>query len=367
MSTTITTSWKLVKEILVGNDGYHNIYWRMYGRIVSQNATNTTVTVEGRLYISSTGGGSFYTGAVTTVGGVIGSYSAWGIDASGTYQAGHEYALWGGSDTVATSTGSISAGVRFYSSPWGWTGENLYISDTLVFAVAPTMPTVSAVLNDANTTASVTWGTTSFGTPSSGTVYLYGDTTASPTNLLTYKTTTGDTTYSHTSLVANTAYYYRVSATNGLISSGYSNDVSVTTKPGAPTITAGEVKQTTVVVNWSTGADGNAENKLVQYSLDGSNWTTMTTVTTGSASSGTYTIENLTPDTSYTIQTRVYTSVGTAAGATLSVKTQATYKFYGSVGGVSKKTVKWYGSVGGKTKAIVKIYGSLNGVTKRIF
>jgi hypothetical protein len=365
MSTTITTSWQLIKEVYVGNSGYHDVYWRMYARISAQNSTNTTIQVEGRLYL--TGSGYFYAGAVTTVGGTVGNYSAWGVDASGTYYGGNEYALWGGSDTVATSTGSAYAGVRFYSSPWGWTGDNLYISDTLVFAAAPAVPTVSAALNADHSAVTVTWGTTSFGTPNSGNVYLYGGTAPSPTTQVASKTTTGNTTYTQTSLASNTSYYFRSYAANADLSSDYSSDATVTTKPAAPTITAGTVGQTTIVVNWATAADGNAENKLVQYSLDGTTWVTLATVTTGSASSGTYTIENLTPDTSYTIQTRVYTSVGTAAGATLSVKTQATHKFYGSVGGVSKKTVKWYGSVNGQTKAIVKIYGSVGGVTKRIF
>lgn len=366
MSTTITKTFQKIKEVYCGNDGYHNIYWRMYARIVSQNSTNTTVSVEGRLYISGSSG-SFYTGATTTVGGSVGNYSAWGINAAGTYYTG-ETALWGGSDTVATSTGAIVAGVRFYSSPWGWTGDNLLISDTLVFATTPTMPTVSAVLNDDNTAATVTWGTTSFGIPSTGSVYLYGDTTASPTNLLANKTTTGSTDYTYSSLVGNTTYYFRSSATNGVLSSGYSADVSVTTKPSTPTITLGDVTQTTIDINWATSADGNAANKLVQYSLDsGTTWVTMETVTTGTASSGTYTIENLAEDTAYTIQTRVYTTIGTATGPTISTRTLAAYRYYGSVNGVSKKTVKWLGPVNNQSKYIIKIYGSKDGLSKRIF
>lgn len=366
MSTTITTSWKKIKEVYCGNTGYNDVYWRMYARITSQSSTNTTVTVEGRIYVAGSSG-NFYTGAVTTSGGVVGNYSAWGIDASGTYYTG-ETAVWGGSDTVATSTGSVNAGVRFYSSPWGWTGDNLYISDTLVFATAPTMPTVSAVLNDDNTAATVTWGTTSFGLPSTGSVYLYGDTTASPTNLLANKTTTGDTDYTYSSLVGNTTYYFRSSATNGVLSSGYSTDVSVTTKPSAPTVTLGDVTQTTIDINWATGADGNAANKLVQYSLDsGTTWVTMETVTTGTALSGTYTIENLVEDTAYTIQTRVYTTIGAAAGPTISARTLAAYRYYGSVNGVSKKTVKWLGPVNNQSKYIIKIYGSKDGLSKRIF
>lgn len=366
MSTTITTSWKKIKEVYVGNTGYNDVYWRMYAMITAQDSTNTTVSVEGRLYV--TGNSSFYTGAVTTSGGQVGNYSAWGENAAGTYYPG-ETAIWGGSDTISTSSGSIYAVVQFYSRPWGWTDTSrLAIYDTLEFADTPSTPTVSATLNDANTTATVTWGTTSFGLPSTGSVYLYGGTTASPTNLLASKTTTGNTDYTYSPLASNTTYYFRASATNGILSSGYSSDISVTTKPAAPTITLGDVTQTTIDINWSTGADGNAANKLVQYSLDsGTTWVTMDTVTTGTASLGTYTIQNLTPDTHYTIQTRVYTTVGAATGATLTTKTLATFKNYGSVNGVATPIVKWYGSVNGQTKQIAKMYGSEGGVTKRIF
>ena len=134
--TVISTTWTKVKEVYVGNDGYHNVYWRMYARIGSQSGSSTTVQVLGKLYLSGSAG-SLTCGSTTTVGGSVGNYQAWGIGAEGTYYPG-ETELWYGADTTTGS--SIFAAVRFYSSPWGWTGDNLALSDTLTFQ-APTPPT----------------------------------------------------------------------------------------------------------------------------------------------------------------------------------------------------------------------------------
>ena len=82
--------------------------------------------------------------------------------------------------------------------------------------VAPTTPTISvtSVLGAGNTLR-VTYGTTSFGTPSTGTVYLYGGTSASPTTQLDSSTSTGDQTFDNAGLNYNTTYYYRSRASNG--------------------------------------------------------------------------------------------------------------------------------------------------------
>ncbi len=114
--TQITTSWEQIKEVYVGNDSYHDVYWRMYARISSSTSTTSTVQVQGRLYITPSGG-SLYMGATSTVGGNVGSVSQWGINIAGTYYPG-ETTLFDKSDTINNSVGSCTAGVRFYSSPW---------------------------------------------------------------------------------------------------------------------------------------------------------------------------------------------------------------------------------------------------------
>lgn len=223
--TAITTSWTKVKEVYVGNDGSHDVYWRMYARYSGTGAK--TVYVEGRLYLSGSQG-YIYLGTTTTSGGVVGNYSQWGVNKVGTYYTG-ETVFWSGSDITTAS--SITAGVRFYSSPWGWTGDNLYLSDTLTF-VSPTTPPNTPTISASNVTANsitVTYGTTSFGNPSTGTVTLYGGTSAAPTTAINTTNTTGDKTFVYTGLASETSYYFRARANNGQLSSNYSTEILVTT------------------------------------------------------------------------------------------------------------------------------------------
>lgn len=83
---------------------------------------------------------------------------------------------------------------------------------------APNTPTVTAAIKSP-TSLEITYGTTSFGTPSTGTVKLYGGTSTSPTTLLETKSTTGNSTFSYTGLTQNTAYYFKAVANNGQLSS----------------------------------------------------------------------------------------------------------------------------------------------------
>jgi hypothetical protein len=202
--TVINSSWTLAKQVYVGNDGYHDVYWRMYARIVSQSGGNTTVGVTGRIYVSGSESGYCYCGPVTTTGGVVGNYSAWGIDSSGTYYVG-ETDLWYGSDT--TSGSYMSAGIRFYSSPWGWTGDNLYISDTFTFADPIPTPDLTGI-GVTPTTATIGWFVDDGVGSLNGTGYIYGGTTASPTTQL-FTTTLKNDTFVDTGLTPNTQYYYR--------------------------------------------------------------------------------------------------------------------------------------------------------------
>ena len=310
--TQITTSWQKVKEIYVGNDGYHDVYWRLYARISAQTTTNTTVAIEGRLYLTGSAG-SITMGATTTVGGVVGSVSQWGIDKTGTYYTGETTLLFL-SDTIANSTGSTTGGARFYSSPWGWTGENLYLSDTLTFTTVPTAPTTSASTTG-TTSNRATYGTTSFGTAGSGIVYLYGGTSASPTTQIDSKTTTGNSNYSHTGLNPNTKYYYRARAKSSVGWSDYSSDASAVTLSGPSSMSVSDITTTSITVSYTTRSGGGVYAQNVQYSIDyGSTWITGATVAAGTTASktGTFTITGLTSGETYPIDTRISTTAGIA-------------------------------------------------------
>lgn len=166
----------------------------------------------------------------------------------------------------------------------------------------------------------------------------------------------------------NTEYTLGAYATNGNVSTGSQNMGNYTTRAYAPTLSVDTLGEDNVIIAYSTPADGGKYSKSVQYSLDGgTTWVTGATVSTGSASSGTFTISGLTDDTTYTLKCRVSTSAGETNGSDVTFTTLESHKLYGSVSGKTKKVTKLYGSVSGQSKEIKKLYASVGGVTKRIF
>ena len=206
------------------------------------------------------------------------------------------------------------------------------------------------------------------------TVYIQGYSTAILSSLdssasLVSTITASNTTHTsgNPTLQPNTYYSLKVSASNYLAQSNV-NLGDYATLPSATTVSVGTTTDTGITISYTTGTDGGALTKTLEYSLDsGATWQTGATVASGTATSGTYTISGLTPGTTYSIQTRTTTTAGSTAGATLSGTTTLSYKLYGSVNDQTKEINKLYGSVNGQTKEIVKLYGSVNGETKRIF
>lgn len=230
--------------------------------------------------------------------------------------------------------------------------EDAQIPFTITFptgVVAPNTPTISGTTSTYNIN-SITYGTSSFGTPSTGTVYLYRGTSASPTTQITSKTTTGSSTYSDSGLIPNTTYYYRARAYNGSAYSDYSNDSSVTTL--APTPTASVVSKTgaSVTFAWEVSAHGGAKNLSLKYRvLQGStvirDWYTLNSLISTSGESGTQTVNGLSENVDYTIELCVYNSTGTiqlGAVGTLNVTTTELAKMYCSANNVSELVGKMY-------------------------
>ena len=226
----------------------------------------------------------------------------------------------------------------------------------------PTTPTVS-VTNTNATTNKVTYGTTSFNTPSTGTVYLYGGTSASPTTQLTTKTTTGNSNYNDTSLAGNTKYYYRARAKNDGGWSSYSSDASVITRPAAPTIGATSIGTQSATLKMTVPSQGSAATMTLYYSVDGGTAVSAGTIASGGTKSVTL---SFSPNTQHTVSTYLSNSTGNSTSNSITF-TLGRVPFYGSVNGQTKAITKIYGSVNGKTKLITKLYGSVNGKTKRIF
>ncbi len=197
-----------------------------------------------------------------------------------------------------------------------------------------------------------------------GATYKYATASNTKTAAITVTNSSSGGTLS---IQANKQYYYGGYASNTKKSNSTVTGTFVTLAP-APTLSAGTIGENSVVINYSTSADGGKYTKNIQYSLDGgSTWTTGATVSSSSASTGSFTISGLTDDTTYTLKCRTNTTAGNTNGSDITFKTLESHKFYGSVSGVTKKAKKLYGSVNGQSKEIKKLYASVNGQTKRIF
>lgn len=145
---------------------------------------------------------------------------------SGSTSAG-SYAINSTSFSVAASDTSHTVSWS-YSGNGEQTGSGTFVVTFPAGYTAPDTPTISGS-NTSATSNTITYGTTSFGNPSTGTVTLYGGTTANPTTVLDTYSATGDHTFTHTGLAPATTYYYRAKANNGQLDSSYSTEISVMT------------------------------------------------------------------------------------------------------------------------------------------
>lgn len=248
-----------------------------------------------------------------------------------TQQIGATFTFGGQSTTFTKSfygrqTDAVLASVNFtistsggtYSGRCDGTSPNYFAFDGSVTIPAqstvPTTPTISATGNG-NTANKVTYGTTSFGSAGSGTVYLYGGTSASPTTQIDSKTTTGNSNYNHTGLNPNTRYYYRARAKSSVGWSDYSSDASAVTLSGPSSMSVSDITTTSITVSYTTRSGGGVYAQNIQYSIDySSTWITGATVAAGTTASktGTFTITGLASGETYPIDTRISTTAGIA-------------------------------------------------------
>lgn len=168
-------------------------------------------------------------------------------------------------------------------------------------------------------------------------------------------------------ITPNKLFYIGIYAHNGVLDYRFDGGSAVTLAE-APTLTVASAAGNSAVINYSASADGGEYDKVIEYSLDGgTTWQTGTTISGGSAASGTFTISGLTPGVANSVQTRVTTDAGSTIGTTLSISPIPVCTLYGSVGGQTKKIKKLYCSVGGQAKRVKKLYASVGGVTKLVF
>lgn len=160
---------------------------------------------------------------------------------------------------------------------------------------------------------------------------------------------------------ANTRYTLGMYASNGSVGTSVVRVGNYATLAYAPSLSATPIDDSSVLITYSLQADGGNYAKNVQYSLDnGNTWVTAATINTGSATTGNFAITGLTPDTSYTMKTRVSTAAGETDGADVTFKTFPPYEphgdFYGSVNDMSKQINDFYGRGG----EIVNLIGEID-------
>lgn len=151
-------------------------------------------------------------------------------------------------------------------------------------------------------------------------------------------------------ITPNTEYTVGIYATNGAASAGSARVGNHVSAPPVVTISVNKVTEDSISLGWSFGNQGGKHPMIVQYSLDGANWTTMATTTGSGSKSGTYTLNNLTPNTTYNISSRVTRSENlvqanyTTAGNTVSAVTResSAAKLLGSASGSAVKVTQLY-------------------------
>jgi len=224
-----------------------------------------------------------------------------------------EYSIDGGTtwvtyDTISggsATTGSftitgLSAGTTYtISSRVTTTAGTTLNADIIGRTIGPEKPIVSVQV-DSDTQITITYKETAFNSQAGRDLQLYGDTSSTPTTLLTTQSSPTDNTeytYIHTPLASNQRYYYRALAHadfDGVsVPSEYSDEVFAWTFPPKPTIAdITWVEYPTAItqkysVTISVPSDAGALPKDVEYriTVNGttSEWDWLQTVSSGDA------------------------------------------------------------------------------------
>lgn len=186
----------------------------------------------------------------------------------------------------------------------------------------------------------------------------YGDTLSS-------EITCNNSSSGSLALNYNTKYYIGAFATNGTYNTGSQAFGTAITNVPIPGASKGTITSNSAVINWSLVDQGGERDIKIDYKINSGSWTNVTTATGSGAKSGSFTLNNLTPNTSYSVDVRSSAVGGSVAGGiTVSFTTPSTTKMYCSVNDTAKKVKRIYCSVSGQRKKVKKIYCSVGGVAK---
>lgn len=138
---------------------------------------------------------------------------------------------------------------------------------------------------------------------------------------------------------------------------------TIVTAPAPATISAQIVGQDSATFAYSLPSDYGYYSKTVEYSIDGGNtWNIVDTISSSSATTGTFFVTGLTPNEAYTLQSRVRTNAGTTYNASIAfIPKGIAPRLYGSANAETTKTAMFYGPVNSQAARVKKIYCSING------
>ena len=135
----------------------------------------------------------------------------------------------------------------------------------------------------------------------------------------------GVVSYSNTGLTANTAYFYRVRATNSAGDSSYSNEANATTLDTTPTapsgLIAGAVSSTQINLSWTDNSSNETGFKIERKTGSGGTYAQIATTGAGVT---TYNDTGLTASTTYFYRVRATNAVGDSAYSAEASATTAT-------------------------------------------
>ncbi len=130
-------------------------------------------------------------------------------------------------------------------------------------------------------------------------------------------------------IVPNQLYYSGIYAVNSAGDYYYNGPYVVAPAAPAECIISSNTSNS-ITVTYTTIADGGYYDKFIEYSLDNeANWTTGATISSSSATTGTFTVSYLNPYKNYTILFRVRTLAGSTYSGSINF-TLLKPKFYGS-------------------------------------